>query len=122
LDVAEAAEPVRPTADTIDLLDALPFLEMSLARAPEPLLRQLFELTQLMIELHSGSDEVTLTIRLPADYLPKAADTAERINETVPQHMRSAKKKTGHSVVHAVGAAQAAPPAARLRAAEEPAE
>ncbi|MFF4502998.1 recombinase family protein [Streptomyces sp. NPDC001401] len=108
LDAADTAEPARPTADTVDLLNALPYLEMNLALAPEPLLRQLFELTQLTIELHDDSDHITLTIRLPADYVPRAADTAERITDAMPHHTRRARKKSRGGVVHAVGAAQGA--------------
>ncbi|MFG2941762.1 recombinase family protein [Streptomyces sp. NPDC048282] len=95
LDTAEEAEPAGPTADAVELLDALPFLEMNLARAPEPLLWQLFELTHLKIELHDDSDHITLTIRLPATYLTTAAEAAERINDTMPQHTRNPRKQTG---------------------------
>lgn len=85
LDAAEEAEPVGPSLDTLDLLDALPYLETNLALAPEPLLRQLFELTQLKIELQGDVEHITLTIRLPAAYVKELAGAAERIDSVIPQ-------------------------------------
>ncbi|AQW54216.1 Site-specific recombinase [Streptomyces hygroscopicus] len=38
------------------------------------------------MRLHAHSDDVTLTVTLPADYLPEIADAAERINDTMPAH------------------------------------
>lgn len=43
------------------------------ADAPEPLLRRSFETTQLSVRLHHDTDEVTITINLPADQLPEIA-------------------------------------------------
>jgi len=43
LDSADAARPRRPHPDDIALLDGLPYLRLNLARAPQPLLRALFE-------------------------------------------------------------------------------
>ncbi|MFD5696839.1 recombinase family protein [Streptomyces lasiicapitis] len=77
LDAAEDSEPSRPTAQTADLLDALPYLAVNLARAPERLQRQLYEITQLTIRLHANSDDVTLSIRLPADRLSEISRAAE---------------------------------------------
>ncbi|HEY8980845.1 MAG TPA: recombinase family protein, partial [Streptomyces sp.] len=94
LDAADEAEPTAPTADAVDLLDSLPFLEMHLAEAPEPLLHHLFELTQLKIELQDDSDHITLTIRLPATYLTDMAEAAERINDTMPKTLQSGTEKT----------------------------
>ncbi len=86
LDAADTAEPGRVTMDAPELLDALPYLALNLALAPQELLRRLFATTQLSVRLHAHSDDVTLTVTLPADYLPEIADTAERINDTMPAH------------------------------------
>lgn len=79
LDAINQATPARLTGDDADLLDALPYLTVNLAQAPEPLLRNLFEITNLAIQLHHGSDHATISIRLPADDLPHITHTAERI-------------------------------------------
>jgi hypothetical protein len=54
-------------------------LTLKLAEALEQLLRGLSEITNLTVRLHPDSDDVTITIRLPADELYQIADTAERI-------------------------------------------
>ncbi|MFD9910133.1 recombinase family protein, partial [Streptomyces sp. NPDC059063] len=79
LDAADDAEPPRPTAQAADLLDALPYLALNLARAPERLQRRLYEITHLTIRLHPNSDDVTFTIRLPADRLPEIGRAAEAV-------------------------------------------
>ncbi|TGB08589.1 hypothetical protein E2651_18610 [Streptomyces sp. MZ04] len=87
MDAADAAEPERPTAQTADLLDALPYRALNLARAPERLQRQLYEITQLTIRLHANSDDITLSIKLPADWLPEISHTAETITSAAaPRH------------------------------------
>ncbi len=83
LDAADQAAPARSTADDAELLDALPHLALNLADAPEPLIRGLFETTHLAVRLHEGSDEVTISIRLPVDDLPAIAHAAERITNTM---------------------------------------
>jgi hypothetical protein len=60
-------------------------LTLTLADAPEPMLRGLFEITNLTIQLQPDSDDVTITIRLPAEELPLIAHTAERITMTTTQ-------------------------------------
>nr|WP_232328117.1 recombinase family protein [Kibdelosporangium sp. MJ126-NF4]CEL17462.1 Site-specific recombinase [Kibdelosporangium sp. MJ126-NF4]CTQ91311.1 Site-specific recombinase [Kibdelosporangium sp. MJ126-NF4] len=84
LDAADEAEPIRPRKADMELLDALPYLALNLADAPEQLLRRLFEITQLTIRLHEDSDQVTITIKLPADQLPEIAHAAERITQEIP--------------------------------------
>nr|CTQ91332.1 hypothetical protein [Kibdelosporangium sp. MJ126-NF4] len=68
----------------MELLDALPYLALNLTDAPEQLLRRLFEITQLTIRLYEDSDQVTITIKLPADQLPEIAHAAERITREIP--------------------------------------
>ena len=94
LDAAETEEPHRPSADDIDLLDALPYLRSNLSRSPEEHLRQLFEITQLTVRLYGDSDEVIISITLPADDLHHVATAAERTGETVPPTANS----SGHHV------------------------
>lgn len=83
LDAAEQAAPARPTAEDAELLDALPYLTLNLTQAPDKLLRSLFEITRLEVRLHKDSDDVTITIRLPASDLPHIAEAAERITNTM---------------------------------------
>ncbi|TWF76522.1 hypothetical protein FHX44_112412 [Pseudonocardia hierapolitana] len=61
------------------LLDALLYLRLNLADAPQPLLRALFEATRLPINLHEDSDDVTITVTLPAEELPTIAETARNL-------------------------------------------
>jgi DNA invertase Pin-like site-specific DNA recombinase len=81
LDIADEAEPRHPEQADLALLDALPHLALNLAVVPEPLLRKLFEITQLSVRLHDDTDGVTIGIRLPIDQLPVIAQTAERAAE-----------------------------------------
>lgn len=83
LDAADQAAPPQPTAEDAKLLDALPHLTLNLTKAPEQLLRGLFETTHLTIRLHPDSDDVTISIRLPADDLPTIAHAVERIPNTM---------------------------------------
>ncbi|MCW2875282.1 MAG: Site-specific recombinase, partial [Streptomyces oryziradicis] len=78
----------------------------NLACAPEQLLGKLFEITQLTVQLHANSDDATLTVTLPADYLTKIADAAERINKTMPNHTRvpATRNRATGTVVDAVRA------------------
>ncbi|WP_083896234.1 recombinase family protein [Nocardia jiangxiensis] len=64
LDATDEAGPNRPGAA---LLDALPYLTLNLTTAPEPLVRRLFEITQVAVRLRDDSDYVNITITLPAD-------------------------------------------------------
>ncbi|GAA5154454.1 hypothetical protein GCM10023321_26290 [Pseudonocardia eucalypti] len=75
----------RPTANDAALLDALPHLAINLYRAPEELLRQLFEIIKLTIHEHD-SGNMAITITLPADDLPAIADTAEWITKIMSPH------------------------------------
>ncbi|MEV7342941.1 hypothetical protein [Streptomyces sp. NPDC093544] len=89
LNAADAAEPVRPTEEDADLLDALPYLVLNLVHAPQQLLRRLFEVIQLTIQLHYDPNEATIRITLPADMLPDIATTAERMQDVMPATSRS---------------------------------
>ena len=82
LDTAEQAVPTRPSVEDAGPLDALPYLTLKLGEAPEPLLRGLFEITNLTVQLHPDSDDVTITIRLPAEELTQIANAAESITMT----------------------------------------
>ncbi len=104
LDVADGAEPGRPSADDAALLDALPHLALNLTHAPEPLLRRLFEVTQLTVRLSEGTDEAGITIKLPADELPAIAEAAERINETMITTQEMPAQEAGVACVDAVRA------------------
>jgi hypothetical protein len=81
LDTADQAEPQPATTADTGLLDALPYLAINLHKAPEPLLRRLFEITQLTIREHD-SEEVTITMTLPADNSQQLASIAERLSAT----------------------------------------
>lgn len=54
-----------PTVDDLSLLDGLPYLALNLVKAPEALLRTLFE----VVQLHDRGEHATLTITLPADQM-----------------------------------------------------
>ncbi|WP_255375868.1 zinc ribbon domain-containing protein [Saccharomonospora sp. CUA-673] len=104
LDAADEAEPAKPSADDTALLDHLPYLALNLAHAPEALLRRLFETTQLTVALNGDTDEVTITIKLPADDLPHIAQAAERITETMPSTHNTPAQPAGAGSVDAVRA------------------
>jgi DNA invertase Pin-like site-specific DNA recombinase len=104
LDAADNAAPARPTADDAGLLDALPHLTLNLPDAPEPLLRSLFETTNLTVQLHPDSDDVTISIRLPADDLPHIAHAAERITNTMPHTQETPGQRPGATCADAVRA------------------
>lgn len=78
---ASGATAAMPTAEDKCLVDALPYLALNLAKAPERLLRMLFEITQLTIRIDAGGDRATLEITLPEDQLPDITGAAERITE-----------------------------------------
>jgi hypothetical protein len=69
----------RPDLNDVAHLDALFNLRLNFADALEPLLRRLFEVVSLTINLHAGSDDVTITITLPTTELPAVATTARRL-------------------------------------------
>jgi hypothetical protein len=57
-------------------------LAVNLAKAPpEDLLRTLFEVVQLSIQVHDEGEHATMTITLPADQVRKAAGAAGRIGD-----------------------------------------
>ena len=82
LGLADAASPEMPSMEDAELLDALPYLTVNLADAPQSLLRPLFEIIGLQIQLHPGSDDVTIT--LPGEIVPDLAEAAERIDQAMP--------------------------------------
>lgn len=84
LDAIDEAEPAKPSEEDVNLIDALPQLRIELSKAPEKLLRKLFDTTQRTVRLHPNSNYVTLTIKLPADQLPAIGAAAERIDEMSP--------------------------------------
>jgi DNA invertase Pin-like site-specific DNA recombinase len=104
LDAADEAEPGRPGIEDTALLDALPYLALNLANAPEPLLRKLFEITQLAVRLHDEGDRATITIRLPAEQLPDIAHAAERITELMSSTQETPAQMAGAACVDAVRA------------------
>ncbi|WP_329045066.1 hypothetical protein OG738_27190 [Amycolatopsis sp. NBC_01488] len=77
VDESDGAEPDKPSAEALSILDALPYL----AKAPEDLLRTLFEVVQLGVQVHDQGEHATMTITLPADQVSEVADTAERIGD-----------------------------------------
>jgi site-specific DNA recombinase len=81
LDLQLAAEPDRPSADQVDLLEALPYLAVNMNRAPEELLGRLFDLTQLTIRVHYATNEATLSITLPSDYLGDISEIGHLVQE-----------------------------------------
>jgi hypothetical protein len=104
LDAADETEPGRPGIQDTALLDALPYLALNLADAPEPLLRKLFEITQLAVRMHDDGDRATVIIRLPADQLPDIAHAAERITEIMPSTQEAPAQTAGAACVDAVRA------------------
>ncbi|MCE7009978.1 recombinase family protein [Kibdelosporangium philippinense] len=70
-DATNKTEPSRLATTDIAPLDALRYLAPNLANVPEHLLRRLFEVTHLSIRLHSGTDYVTITMRLPPTSYPR---------------------------------------------------
>ncbi len=104
LNTAGEPDPALPSTADIALLDSLPYLALNLASAPEPLLRALFEATQLTVHLTDDGHHVTITIRLPADDLPQIARTAERITQTMTTHQKAPAQRAGASCVDAVRA------------------
>jgi site-specific DNA recombinase len=82
-DLDEADEKTAPIAAGLSRLDALPYLAVHLAKAPRELLYELFEVTQLSVHVHGLGEEVTITVKLPGDQLPKTAEAAERISDAM---------------------------------------
>jgi site-specific DNA recombinase len=80
LSLVEHVVPEAPTIADQELLDALPHLATNLTRAPTELLRQLFETTQLTVRFRP-TDDVDVTITLPANDLSQVADTAAAITD-----------------------------------------
>ncbi|WP_378733950.1 hypothetical protein [Nocardia brasiliensis] len=109
LNAADNTEPGRPAPTDIALLDALPYLTLNLAEAPEPLLRRLFEVTQLNIHLQDDGRRVTITIKLPADELPQVAHAAASISSSAIATQEPPRQTTGSGTcVDAVRAPRAA--------------
>lgn len=65
-----SAEPAQPSSEDLSLLDSLPYLTVNLAKAPATLLRTLFEVVQLHVQVHDQGEQV-----------PEITGTAERIND-----------------------------------------
>lgn len=78
LDEAAGARPDKPSADALSLLDALPYLAVNPAKAPEDLLRTLFEAVQLSVQVRGEGEHATITITLPAPHRADRADPADR--------------------------------------------
>ncbi len=93
LDAADL--PAEQTATDLSRLEALPYLALNLAKAPRELLYELFEVTRLGVQVHGRGDEVTITVKLPGDQLPKTAQAAERISDA----MASTNQKAGLTCV-----------------------
>jgi hypothetical protein len=74
----KADQSAGPKTADLGRLEALPYLAINLAKAPRELLHELFEVTQLSVNVHGRGDEVTITVRLPMDHLPKMAQAAEK--------------------------------------------
>jgi hypothetical protein len=84
VDAVDAAG--QPHPDDVALPDALPYLRLNLAATPGLLLRRLFEVVHLTINLHEDSDDVTITITLPAGELrspPQPTTYGLSLNETL---------------------------------------
>lgn len=81
LDVAD--QEAGPTPADLTRIEALPYLAVNLAKAPRKLLSELFEVTRLSVHVHGRGDEVTITVTLPVDQLPKTAEAAERISDAM---------------------------------------
>lgn len=94
VDESAGTPPDKPSHDALSLLDALPFLAVDLAKAPEDLLRTLFEVVQLSIQVHDEGERATMTITLPADHVSEVAGTAERIGD----QMNPARTPEGRAV------------------------
>ncbi|MEV6105165.1 hypothetical protein AB0M28_10690 [Streptomyces sp. NPDC051940] len=92
------------TPPAAELFDKLPVLNVSLADAPESLLRQLIELLQLTIQLEPDLDSAVISIILPADDLPDLAQTTERIMERMPNTRKPASAMETGKCVDPVGA------------------
>ena len=82
LDAADDAEPDRPGPESIQLLDALPELRLKLHQAPEPLLRRLYEITQLTVHLDHERQEVQMMIKIPVTELDTVAKVVEVVADT----------------------------------------
>lgn len=83
LDAEDRKQPAKARSSDPNRLEALPHLQLDLAKAPQALLRSLFEITQLTVKVHGVGDHVTITIELPVDQVPETAATAERITEAM---------------------------------------
>lgn len=104
LDGADDTEPHRPRTTDIALLDALPYLALNLTAAPEPLVRRLFEITQLAVRLDDSGNQVTIAITLPADELPDIVRTAEGISGPVTTTQQASAQAARTACVDAVRA------------------
>lgn len=117
-DAADHAAPDRPTADDATLLDDLPCLALNLADAPKDLLRRLFEITNLTVELHDGSNDVTITIRLPPKNSPPSP-TRQKGSPPCPPHKNHLPSRHALSR-HVLVQMQFVPPAGDEPAPAEP--
>lgn len=76
---------------------------LTLDRAPEQLQRHFYEVTQLTITLHENSDDVRLSIRLPAEQQSEITHAAEILPMPQPAEQPVTSKITSRCV-GAVGA------------------
>ena len=79
-----------PAAADVGLIDALPYLALNLAKGP--LLRTLFEVTQLSVQVDDDGDRATLKITLPEDQLPEITEAAERKTDEMSLHETPARR------------------------------
>ncbi|UGQ14289.1 recombinase family protein [Yinghuangia sp. ASG 101] len=101
---ADKSDPAAFNCGTAALLDALPHLAINLTRAPERLQRQLFEITKLNLRLAEEADAVTITMTLPADYIPALAELGERMTPCAGNTEEPATKNVTGSHADAVRA------------------
>jgi site-specific DNA recombinase len=80
----------------------LPYVTINLAEAPEEQLRRLFEIMRLTVHLIDDSDEIRITIQLPADELPQIAHQAETTTQAMPSTHKAPAQRVGSSCADAV--------------------
>jgi len=99
VDESAGGEPDKPSAEALSILDTLPYLAVNLAKAPEELLRTLFEVAQLSVQVHDEGEHTTMTITLPADQVSEVAGTAERIGDQMNRKGRPRGGPVGFWIV-----------------------
>jgi hypothetical protein len=81
LDARVAEHPDPPGADTAALIDELSQLTLRLRDAPQPLLANLFQVTQLTVQ-HHDDNRATITATLPAHDVDNIAHAAHHIRQS----------------------------------------